>query len=109
MRSIYQELGRDESLLATSAGSDPRLDLLLGVLAIEVDEIQHFTTDRLRTLELYPPEADVLFNSDEYRATIRLWHRRARHQRWSCPSRSSPTVPAPAEGATAVSTNDVPP
>ena len=110
MRSIYQELGGDESLLASKrSGSDPRIDLLLGVLAIEVDEIQHFTTDRLRTLELYPPEADVLFNSDEYRATIRLWHRRARHQRWSCPSRSSPTVPAPAEGATAVSTNDVPP
>jgi len=108
MRSIYQELGRDESLLATTARSEPRIDLLLGVLAIEVDEIQHFTTDRLRTLELYPPEADVLFNSNEYRATIRLW-RRARHQRWSCPSRSSPTVPAPAEGATAVSTDDVPP
>jgi hypothetical protein len=33
----------------------------------------------------------------------------ARHQRSSRPSRSSPTVPVPAEGATAASTNDVAP
>ena len=80
-----------------------------------MDEIQHFTTDRLRTLELYPPDADVLFNSDEYRATIRLWfqqvdrYRVRKNQRSSRPSRSSPTVPVPAEGAAAVSANDVPP
>jgi hypothetical protein len=85
MRSIYQELGGDESLLASKrSGSDPRIDLLHGALAIEVDEIQHFTTDRMRTLELYPPDADVLFSTDEYRAAIRLWHQRAdrfRHPR----------------------------
>ena len=89
MRSIYQELGRDESLLATTARSDPRIDLLLGVLAIEVDEIQHFTTDRLRTLELYQPDADVLFNADKYRATIRLWHQRADRY---CASKTSALV-----------------
>jgi hypothetical protein len=115
IRLIYQELGGDESLLASKrSGSDPRIDLLLDVLAVEVDEIQHFTTDRLRTLELYPPDADVLFNADVYRATIRLRHQRADRYRASKTSalvtgRSSPTVPVPAEGATAVSTNDVPP
>src|SRR5712692_1742555 len=73
MRSIYEELGGDESLLASKrSGSDPRIDLLHGALGIEVDEIQHFTTERMRTLELYPPDADVLFNVDDYRAAIRL-------------------------------------
>jgi hypothetical protein len=95
LRSIYHELGGDESLLASKrSGSDPRIDLLLGAraLAIEVDEIQHFTTDRMRTLELYPPDADVLFNVDEYRAAIRLWHQRADRYRASKPTRDFPFV-----------------
>jgi hypothetical protein len=91
LRSIYRELGGDESLLASKrSGSDPRIDLLHGALAIEVDEIQHFTTDRMRTLELYPPDADVLFNADEYRAAIRLWHQRADRYRASKPTRDLP-------------------
>jgi len=91
LRSIYQELGGDESLLASKrSGSDPRIDLLHGALAIEVDEIQHFTTDRMRTLEFYPLDADVLFNADEYRAAIRLWHQRADRYRASKPTRDFP-------------------
>ncbi len=45
--SIYTTLGGDETLLAGKrSGSDPRLDFLLHdeLLAVEVDEIQHFTT-----------------------------------------------------------------
>jgi hypothetical protein len=91
LRSIYQELGGDESLLASKrSGSNPRIDLLHGALAIEVDEIQHFTTDRTRTLELYPPDTDVLFKTDVYRATIRLWHERADRYRASKPTRDFP-------------------
>ena len=93
VRSIYQELGGDESLLASKrSGSNPRIDLLHGALAIEVDEIQHFTTDRMRTLELYPVDADVLFNEDEYRAAIRLWHQRADRYRASKPTLDFPFV-----------------
>jgi hypothetical protein len=93
VRSIYQELGGDESLLASKrSGSNPRIDLLLDAraVAIEVDEIQHFTTDRMRSLELYPPDADVLFNAGEYRAAIRLWHQRADRYRASKPTRDFP-------------------
>lgn len=60
LRAIYAALGGDEALLARKrAGSDPRVDLLIADrgLAIEVDEIQHFTTDRLRTFDLYAPNA----------------------------------------------------
>lgn len=76
LRTIYMTLGGDEALLAGKrAGSDPRIDLLLADrgLAVEVDEIQHFTTDRLRTLEHYPPEANVLFDVDGYRGLISRW------------------------------------
>ena len=91
MRSIYQKLGGDESLLASKrSGSDPLIDLLHGALAIEVDEIQHFTTDRLCTFELYPPDADLLFNVDEYRAAILLWHQRGDRYRASKPTRDFP-------------------
>src|SRR5579864_8463686 len=91
VRSIYQELGGDESLLTSKrSGSNPRIDLLHGALAIEVDEIQHFTTERARTLELYPPRADVLFNADEYLEAIRVWHQRADRYRASKPTRDFP-------------------
>jgi hypothetical protein len=91
LRSIYQELGGDELLLASKrSGSNPGIDLLHGALAIEVDEIQHFTTDRTRTLEFYPPDTDVLFKTDVYRATIRLWHERADRYRASKPTRDFP-------------------
>jgi len=39
-------------------------------LAVEVDEIQHFTTDRLRTLDLYPPEVEVCFDVDTYSTLV---------------------------------------
>lgn len=78
IRSIYLVLGGDETLLAGKrSGSDPRLDFLLEAngLAVEVDEIQHFTTDRLRTLDLYPPNAENLLRHQHlpgaYRAVER--------------------------------------
>jgi len=73
---VYTTLGGDETLLVGKrSGSDPRLDFLLHdePLAVEVDEIQHFTTDRLRTLDLYPSEPDVCFDIDTYRSLVRPW------------------------------------
>lgn len=93
LRSIYRVLGGDEALLASKrSGSNPRIDLLHSgrALAIEVDEIQHFTTDRIRTLELYPTTTDVLFDPDEYRAAIHEWHQRADDYRASKPTRDFP-------------------
>ncbi len=76
LSSIHQRLGGDESLLAGKrAGSSPRPDFLLARehLIVEVDEIQHFTSDRLATLELYPRNADLAFDVAEYRALITKW------------------------------------
>jgi len=76
LRSIYLALGGDETLLVRKrSGSDPRLDFVLAehALAVEVDEIQHFTSERLRTLDLYPPAAEVCFDTGAYRALIGRW------------------------------------
>jgi hypothetical protein len=76
LRSIYLALGGDETLLVGKrSGSDPRLDFVLAehALAVEVDEIQHFTTDRLRTLEQYPPTVEVCFDTGAYRILIGQW------------------------------------
>ena len=77
IRSIYTTLGGDEALLVSKrSGSNPRLDFLLEDerLVVEVDEIQHFTTDRLRTLDLYPPlGVEVCFDISAYRTLIGQW------------------------------------
>jgi hypothetical protein len=77
IRSIYASLGGDETLLARKrSGSDPRLDFLLEDkgLIVEVDEIQHFTTSRLETFELYPTHgAEICFDVEIYREMIAEW------------------------------------
>jgi hypothetical protein len=76
LRSIYKQLGGVEAALANKrAGSSPRPDFLLlsRSLIIEVDEIQHFTTDRLAALELYPEDAGLAFDVAEYRKLISKW------------------------------------
>jgi len=42
-------------------------------LAVEVDEIQHFTTERLRTLDLYPASAELWFDTGAYGTLISRW------------------------------------
>lgn len=44
---------------------------------IEIDEMQHFTSSRLRTLELYPPRAPVGFDVRVYADLCRQWAPRA--------------------------------
>lgn len=76
LREIYHALGGNEQLLANKrAGSDPEIDFWFPdeQLLVETDEIQHFTSDRLRTLELYPEGVDVLFDVDNYRELIKTW------------------------------------
>jgi hypothetical protein len=73
---IYGALGGDEQLLAGKRrGSDPRLDLVIHgeALAVEIDEIQHFTSDRLVALDLYPRDAAVGFDIEHYRTLIERW------------------------------------
>ncbi len=76
LRSIYSALGGDETLLVRKrSGSNPRLDFVLAdhALAVEVDEIQHFTTERRRTFNLYPAAAELCFDTGAYRALIGRW------------------------------------
>jgi hypothetical protein len=73
---IYARLNGDVSVLHAS-----RENLLLTAdlvhastgTVIEVDGAPHFTTFRLETLELYPAEAVVGFDLDEYKELCRAW------------------------------------
>jgi hypothetical protein len=76
LRAIYLELGGDETALANKRrGSDPKPDFLLGdhEQIVEVDEIQHFTSDRLSTLLLYPATSDLAFDLDVYVSLCKTW------------------------------------
>lgn len=44
---------------------------------IEIDESQHFTSYRLRTLELYPSAVTLGFDRDEYMDLCRAWAARS--------------------------------
>jgi hypothetical protein len=65
LRSIYLALGGDALLVGKRSGSDPRLDFVLAdhALAVEVDEIQHFTRATHQTLRLRPAECDLCCGS----------------------------------------------
>ena len=70
LASIHDALGGDSAALATKrAGNPPIPDLVhtqLGSI-IEVDEIQHFTTARLKSFDYYPAAVPLGFEIDEYR------------------------------------------
>jgi hypothetical protein len=73
LKTIYALLGGDEHLLSGKRnGSSPRPDFVISGqgLIIEVDEIQHFTSERKRTLDDYPPGADLAFDSAGYQDLI---------------------------------------
>jgi hypothetical protein len=76
LADMHVGLGGDERLLtAKRPGNDPRPDFLLPELQllVEVDEIQHFTTDRLRTLNCYPATTSLAFDVGEYLSLVRRW------------------------------------
>lgn len=76
LNSIHELLGGNAGLLTGKrAGSSPRPDFVLASanLIVEVDEIQHFTSERFVTLGLYPRNAQLAFDIDEYRALISQW------------------------------------
>lgn len=50
---------------------------------LETDEMQHFTSFRLRTLELYPPETPLGFDADTYESLCRQWAKKADRYRAS--------------------------
>jgi hypothetical protein len=75
LERIYLALGGDLSALATAKTRRLRGDFIhaaTGTL-IEVDESQHFTSFRLQTLQMYPPDVALGFDIEEYKNLCRVW------------------------------------
>lgn len=77
LESIYLALGGDVAVLATARPTRLRGDFIHEATRtlIEVDESQHFTSFRLQTLEMYPPDAPLGFDLQKYIAMCRKWQR----------------------------------
>lgn len=76
LATIHERLGGDRDVLAAKRrGTAPTPDLICaesGCL-VEVDEVQHFTSARLTSLDFYPESAGLGFDLEEYRALIERW------------------------------------
>jgi hypothetical protein len=75
LERIYLALGGDLEALEvgrTRALPGDFIHQPTGTL-IEVDESQHFTSFRLATLELYPADARLGFDLDDYKELCRTW------------------------------------
>lgn len=68
LRAIFERLGGDEKELQNARGTLLQIDFIAPQtkLLIEIDEQQHFTSDRLVSLQLYPPDAEVAFRVADY-------------------------------------------
>lgn len=77
LERIYVELGGDLAMLGTARSTRLRGDFIHAPTCtlIEVDESQHFTSFRLRTLELYDPGTPLGFDIEEYKELCRKWQR----------------------------------
>jgi hypothetical protein len=78
IKAIYERLGGDPvTLRSLRANFFLTVDLLhkpTGTL-IELDESKHFTSFRLQALELYPPDAALGFDIEQYMELCREWSR----------------------------------
>lgn len=93
LRELHRQLKGDERLLASKrSGSNPRLDFVLPIqeLIIEVDEIQHFTSDRLTTFRAYPAGAECAFDIEHYCALVDRWRRQGDRYRAAKPTTDFP-------------------
>lgn len=76
LAEVHTALGGDEAALAVKrAGTPPIPDLVHTVTGgiIEVDEVQHLTTARLRSFDYYPENVCLGFDVSEYRRLIERW------------------------------------
>lgn len=76
LAAMHQQLGGDDQLLAgKKGGNHPVPDLIHDELGcvIEVDEVQHFTTARARTFDLYPGTIRLGYSLDEYVGLVHRW------------------------------------
>jgi hypothetical protein len=87
LAEIFERLGGDSSRLAAKRAVPLRLDFHAPELGlfIEVDETQHFTTERAHTFESYDPDIHVE-HVEEYRRLIQTWRHEADRYRASKPA-----------------------
>jgi very-short-patch-repair endonuclease len=93
LRAMHAMLHGDARLLASKrASASTRLDFVFCKLnlIIEVDELQHFTSERLATLERYPADAELAFDVERYRAEVERWRHKADRYRASKPAADFP-------------------
>lgn len=78
LEHIHRILGGDSTALATKRQGRIAPDLTTpdGQL-IEIDELQHFSSARGRTLETYPPTLTLGFSRAHYTELIHRWRSRA--------------------------------
>jgi hypothetical protein len=75
---LHARLGGDQQLLRAKPERALRPDFVLATgQLVEVDEIQHFTSDRLLTFELYPSEISLGFDLGMYRDFCALYRETA--------------------------------
>lgn len=72
---ILDALDGDAAALAAKTRGSSRVDFILQSrgIVVEYDEVQHFTTARLKTLTLYPATALLGFDRADYMALVRRW------------------------------------
>ena len=75
LEAIYVKLGGNPGVLEAGRQNRLRGDFVHepSRTLIEIDESQHFTSFRLATLDLYPHEAPLGFDLEEYRRLCRRW------------------------------------
>ena len=79
LATIHHQLGGNAALLASKiGGQQPIPDLIHDELGcvIEVDEVQHFTSARARTFELYPKTLRLGYSLSDYIGLVRQWNGR---------------------------------
>ena len=74
LERIYLTLGGDLAVLETKATPlrGDFIHMATGTL-IELDQSQHFTSFRLRALEMYPPDVPLGFDKEKYMQLCRTW------------------------------------
>jgi len=72
---ILDALQGDAAALAAKTRGSSRVDFILESrgIVVEYDEVQHFTTARLKSLSLYPATAALGFDRSDYAALVRRW------------------------------------
>jgi hypothetical protein len=92
LADIHARLGGNRDRLAAKRRQELRPDFIHAerCLIIELDEIQHFTTDRGLTLDRYPSGAEVAFDVNSYKELVRTLRAQADRYRQAKPASDFP-------------------